>query len=105
MFIPWFLGVSPVIALVGQSVGQSQFPLGLGSYVQSKDDANLLQSLYSNPLPLSVPYSWYGLTTFAKSTPLRCLGVDGNQTYDVAILGMSLIERRNGRIFIDGAVY
>lgn len=31
--------------------------------------------------------SWDGLTTFARSQPLRCLGVDQGANYDVAILG------------------
>ena len=33
------------------------------------------------------PQDWNGLTTFAKSTPLRCFGVDANIPYDVAVLG------------------
>lgn len=33
------------------------------------------------------PQDWNGLTTFAKTTPLRCFGVDADIPYDVAILG------------------
>lgn len=91
MLSSWFL-IVPIIALAGQPVGQSQSLLGLDSFTQ-------------NHLPPSLAYSWNGLTTFAKSTPLRCLGVDGNQTYDVAVLGMLSIKCLNDRAFIDVAVY
>jgi len=31
--------------------------------------------------------SWNGLTTFARSAPLRCFGADSESPYDVAVLG------------------
>ncbi|TFY59921.1 hypothetical protein EVJ58_g5471 [Rhodofomes roseus] len=31
--------------------------------------------------------SWNGLTTFARSAPLRCFGVDSESPYDVAVIG------------------
>lgn len=33
--------------------------------------------------------SWNGLTTFAKTQPLRCFGEDAGVAYDVAVLGES----------------
>ncbi|KAF8510599.1 hypothetical protein JB92DRAFT_3089113 [Gautieria morchelliformis] len=88
MLSPHLLGVASTIVLVGQSVGQPQSSLGLDHYLPSEDAVNLPESLLSTPLSMSDPYSWNGLTTFATAAPLRCLGVDAAQKYDVAILGM-----------------
>ena len=82
------LSVVLVITLVGKSVGYSQSALGLGPDMQSEEAANLTRPFPSSPLSRPASYSWYGLTTFAQATPLRCLGEDENHTYDVAILGM-----------------
>ena len=31
--------------------------------------------------------TWNGVTTFARTTPLRCFGSDADVPYDVAVLG------------------
>ncbi|KAF8510625.1 agmatinase [Gautieria morchelliformis] len=87
MLRPHLLGIASTIVFVGQSVGQPQSPLGLDHYLPSEDAVNLPESWLSTPLSMSDPYSWNGLTTFATAAPLRCLGVDAAQKYDVAILG------------------
>ncbi len=35
--------------------------------------------------------SWNGITTFARTTPLRCFGSDADAPYDVAVLGKCYI--------------
>lgn len=87
MLSPWSLRVV-FFSILGQSAAQSQYPLGF-NHIKSENVADI----DSNPIP-PVPYSWYGLTTFAQSNPLRCLSVDENQRYDVAILGMFNGTRR-----------
>lgn len=53
-------------------------------------DAVNFTKLFSSELVFRETWSkesWNGLTTFARSTPLRCFGSDADVPYDVAVLG------------------
>jgi len=67
--------------------GAQQVPLA--SFPTQRDSVNLTSLFDSDPMGATSwgAASWNGLNTFARSKPLRCLGVDNAQKYDVAILG------------------
>jgi hypothetical protein len=89
MLGPWSLKVV-FLSVLSRSAAQSQYLLDFNHHEPSEKvaPADLTESFNSNPLPPPAIDSWFGLTTFAHSYPLRCLGADESRRYDVAILGM-----------------
>ena len=60
-------------------------PIGLS-------DVNFTK-LFSSELAYPETWSreaWNGVTTYARTTPLRCFGTDSEVEYDVAVLGEPL---------------
>ncbi|PCH38435.1 agmatinase [Wolfiporia cocos MD-104 SS10] len=70
-------------------MGQEQFPTRVPAEWTQDPTVNFTK-LFSPDLIFKETWateSWNGLTTFARSTPLRCFGVDAETPYDVAVLG------------------
>ncbi|KZT11598.1 agmatinase [Laetiporus sulphureus 93-53] len=80
-----FCGLAMTFASV---VAQAQFPASILNYATG-DVVNFTKLFSSDGIFVETwtQKSWNGLTTFAKSTPLRCFGVDSETPYDVAVLG------------------
>ncbi|KAH9934988.1 uncharacterized protein B0H18DRAFT_1182287 [Fomitopsis serialis] len=81
--------VTLALALAGsQALGQQQV-LESSPRVHEKEAANFTQLFASDGIYQKAwtRESWNGLTTFARSAPLRCFGADSESPYDVAVLG------------------
>ncbi|KAI0373281.1 Arginase/deacetylase [Pilatotrama ljubarskyi] len=78
-----------VVSQVAHAAGSVQYPVGVvnsGNY----DSLNFTEIFASVPDMSNAAWergSFHGLTTFARSAPLRCFGADAETNYDVAVVG------------------
>lgn len=81
--------VALALALAGsQAFGQQQV-LASSHRVHSNEPANITELFSVERLNQATwtREAWNGLTTFARSAPLRCFGADEDSPYDVAVIG------------------
>ena len=90
VFSPRLSAAAFVVGQAAQVLGGIQYPMGV---VNSENAQSLnfteIFAAYGGDMSNEAwaRTAWNGLTTFAKSAPLRCFGVDADTGYDVAVIG------------------
>ena len=78
------------LALAGSHVYGQQQVLASSHRVHTNGPVNITELFSVERLNQATwtREAWNGLTTFARSAPLRCFGADEDSPYDVAVIGM-----------------
>lgn len=90
VFSPRLSAAALIVSQAAQVLGSIQYPV---SVVNSENYSSLNFTEIFGPYggdmsnEMWARSAWNGLTTFAKSAPLRCFGVDADTGYDVAVIG------------------